>query len=216
VVPTPRPSCPIPDRGGTCLGELHRGTYSTVSFSPTITYSVPADGWANWEDLSALFLLLPPGEALDGVDADTSDFIGVYRNLRVAAASCAEEPQAGVGASSQAMAAWFRSDPGLTLTNDRAISVGGRRGRELDLELKKGWTGTCPYSVNGRPLVPLIVGTGDAAGLHHVLTATFRTRLYLLDEPGGNIVIEVVDHPEHGASFDDYSAVVRTLTFGPT
>lgn len=207
------PHCPIPERGGTCLGALSAGTYSTSSFEPTITYTVPTDKWADWEDLPALFLLLPPGEELEGVDADTSDFIGIYRHVRPAAASCAEEPQPDVGGSAAAMATWFRSLPGLSVTNDRSVAVGGLKGMSLDLEMRVTWKGTCPYSINGAPIVPLIVGSGDAAGLHHVIGAGVTTRLYLLDASGGSIVIEVVDHPEHGQGLRDYGKLIDAISF---
>jgi hypothetical protein len=60
--------CPNPD-GGQCLGPIAAGTYSTVVFGPTITYTVPA-GWANYEDLPGNFLLIPPGGDFAGIGPD--------------------------------------------------------------------------------------------------------------------------------------------------
>src|SRR5262245_64709633 len=56
--PTARPTCPNPE-GQFCLGRLDAGTYSTVQFQPSLTYTVPA-GWGNYEDMAGNFLLVPP------------------------------------------------------------------------------------------------------------------------------------------------------------
>ena len=74
--------CPNPEGGpqNHCLGPLDPGAYTTTMFEPTLTYSVP-QGWSNMEDLRGNFLLLPPGGALDGVNAGTSDYLGVYTSV---------------------------------------------------------------------------------------------------------------------------------------
>jgi hypothetical protein len=68
--------CPNPE-GQQCLGKLTPGTYKTVVFSPTITYTVPK-GWRNFEDTPGNFLLVPSRGDLPGVNAGTSDFVGIY------------------------------------------------------------------------------------------------------------------------------------------
>jgi hypothetical protein len=205
-------NCPVPERGGSCLGELMAGTYTTTSFMPSITYTAP-DGWANWEDLPG-FLLLPPGESLEGVDADTSDFIGIYHGVAAAAKDCKEKPETGVGRSAKTLAAWFISHAGLKTTEPQPVEVGGLKGLMLDLTLVPNWTGTCPFAP-GEPLVPLIIGIDAAAGVHHVIKTRYATRLYLLDTGDSNIVIEIVDH-EGGADVADYTSVVDTILFGPS
>ncbi len=83
----------------------------------------------------------------------------------------------------------------------------------IDLNLAEAHTSTCPYAHAGEPLVPLLVGVGPA-GLHHLINATFTTRLYLLTAPGGEtIAIEVVDHA-NGLTLEELSAVVETIEFG--
>jgi hypothetical protein len=219
--PTPNPTptatpgtCNPLEYGGPCLGELLAGTYTTTLFKPSITYNV-LDYWANWEDLSGSFLVVPPGETLEGVHADTSDFIGIYRGVAAAAANCDALPEPGVGSSSQALADWFTANPGLHASEPQPVVAGGLSGLVLDLTLAEGWTGTCPYAHAGEPLVPLIIGTGPAS-LHHVLNASFTTRLYLLDVEGGNIVIEAVDHPGGlgMANMDEYARWVDAIQFG--
>lgn len=207
---TPGTCNPFED-GGPCLGLLDAGTYTTQVFTPPITYTV-TDGWGNWEDLPGNFLLVPPGQSLEGVNGDTSDFIGLYHGVAAMAADCEEVPEPGMGSSAQAMADWFGSHPGLVVSQPRSVAIGGLPGLVLDLNLSPDWTGTCSYAHAGEPLVPLLIGTGPA-GLGHVLNASFTTRLYLLDLADDNIAIEVVDHPGDEQGLDDYATVVEDIEF---
>ncbi len=59
--------CPNP-HGGSCLGNLDPGTYSTSVFDPKITYTVPA-GWTNFEDLPGNFWLFQQQDARKGNSA---------------------------------------------------------------------------------------------------------------------------------------------------
>jgi hypothetical protein len=143
---TPRPRCPVPNRGGACLGPLPAGTYTTVEFLPRITYTVPAGGWTNWEDLPGFFLLVPPGFDLAGVDAGGSDYIGIYASVVAANTDCTESEQPGVEHTAAALAAEFAQRPGLTITTPKPVSVGGLPGLVLDIRLADGWKKACFYS----------------------------------------------------------------------
>jgi hypothetical protein len=209
--PSARP-CPNPYEGNAnkCLGVLAAGTYSTQVFEPPITYTV-GDNWGNYEDLPGNFLLVPPDQSLDGVNADTSDFIGIYSGVAAAASSCEEVPEPTAIRSPAGMAAWFTGHHGLKATS-APTSIGGLDGFVIDMRLDPTWTGSCPFAHDGEPLVPILVGTGPA-GLHHVLNASFAMRLYVLYFAGRVVGIEVVDHPG-GLGVDDYAAVVEALKFG--
>jgi len=204
------PPCPYRPGGHTCLGVLSAGTYSTTSFRPSMTYAVPDGGWANVKDRVGVFALMAPGESFAGVEADTSDWIGVFRNVRAAAAGCDEEVEPGV-VSAQALTDWFTSQPGIVATEPQPTSVGGLSGFMIDLSLAPDWTGTCPF-IPDIPLVNLLMGTGPSEGLGIVVEATWTTRLYLLDFEDDNIAVYVMDHPGR-FSLDDYDAVVRTIQF---
>lgn len=211
--PSGRPPCPTgPERGGSCLGELPAGTHSTTSFIPSMTYTVPDDGWYNGEDRAGIFVLSAPGESFAGVEADTSEWIGVFRTVGAAAAGCDEEVEAGV-VSAQAMTDWFTSQPGLVVTEPQPTSVGGLSGLMIDLSLASGWTETCPLPFPDVPLVNLLMGTGPSEGLGVLVEASWTTRLYLLDFEDDNIAVYVMDHPGR-LSLDDYDAVIRTIRFG--
>ena len=160
--PSPLPFCPNPE-GQACLGELVAGTYTTMIFTPTLTYTVPA-GWSNLEDMPGNFLLVPPRGNLPGVNADTSDFIGVYSSV-AAADGCPFHEAPDVERSPSGIAGWMARNPGLAITNRHDVVIGGLKGVVFDIKLAKGWTKACPYT-HGTPLVPLIVGVG-LSGLEH-------------------------------------------------
>jgi hypothetical protein len=206
-----RPPCPNPEQAGTCLGVLSAGTYSTTSFTPPITYAVPDDGWSNGEDRVGIFALLAPGESFAGLEADTSDWIGVFRSVGAAAAGCDEKVEPGV-VSAHALTDFFTSQPGLVVTEPQLTSVGGLSGLMIDLSLAPGWTETCPLPFPDVPLVNLLMGTGPSEGLGVLVEAGWTTRLYLLDFEDDNIAIYVMDHPGR-LSLDDYDAIVRTIQF---
>jgi len=146
------------------------------------------------------------------VNNDTSDFIGIDHGVAAAAADCREIPEPGVGRSAKALAAWFSRHPGLVTSDPKQTTVGGLPGVVLDVTLSPDWTETCPYAHDGEPLVPLIIGIGPAA-LHHVINASFTTRLYLLDLGSSNVVIEVVDRPGDDLALEDYKAIIQDLEF---
>jgi hypothetical protein len=205
---TSRPGCPNPE-GHACLGGLTAGRYHTSVFVPQITYSVP-DRWQNFEDTPGNFLLTPPAFDLEGVDAGTSDFIGVYGSV-AAPAGCDPGYAAGVPISVPGMASWLMTNPAFEAPRPRQTTVGGLSGVVVDLRMAADWQTACPYS-NGRPVAPMIVGVGRS-GLDHNVMGGQATRLYLLDHGGEVLAIEVVDVKDAG-HLDAYSHVVDTMEFG--
>ncbi len=185
-----------------CLGPLDPGTYSTVSFSPRITYTVP-DGWSNDEDLPGNFLTVMTGDVR---------YLGIYQNVR-APKDCEEDWADGVEGTVQDLVGWYTTHPGLVTTEPEEVVVGGLTGVFLDISLDPSWDVTCPFS-EGQPVVPFIIGNG-VSSLHHVILPGFHERLYLLEWDGGNVAIEV--GPE-GASLEDYLTevlpIVESLRFG--
>jgi hypothetical protein len=55
-------ACPVP-QSGTCLGKLTAGQYTFVTFKPKLTFRV-TNGWANYLDISGLYLLQSPSAQL--------------------------------------------------------------------------------------------------------------------------------------------------------
>ena len=195
--------CPWPD-GGSCLGPLAAGTYTTSAFQPTLTYRLPA-GWGNFEDLPGNFLLIPPGGHVAGVDPGTSDYVGVYTSVAAETPRCAAAPDAG--SSPAQLARYFASDRELETMTPEPVVVGGLRGFVLDLQLAKD---------AHTKLVCLIVGV-PPSGLEHGVGPGLAMRLYLLanHDPivGGTVAIEI-DDVSGGGHLNKYSAVVKNFRFG--
>jgi hypothetical protein len=186
------------------------GTFSSATFTPPFRYTTSQGGWANWKDLRGWYALMPPGEAPQGMDEGTSEFIGVYRGAAAAPADCtdvAEDPQPSAGS----MAAAIAAHPGLTVVGPEPISIGGLSGVMMDLSIAPDWHGACPWEPD-LPVVPLIVGSGVSSFLHHGLDASYDTRLYLLDSDEGVVTIEAVDL-EGRLDLDGFDEVVRSFTF---
>jgi hypothetical protein len=222
---TGRPPCPVSYHGD-CLGPIPAGTYTTVQFQPTLTYTVPAPGgsaapvpyggsvgWLNSEDLPGLFTLIPPGFRLGGPDGNepAGDYIGIYTSVVAANADCTESEQPGVGHITAALAAEFTHRAGLTTTTPTPVSVGGLQGVVLDIRLADGWTQTCFYS-QGSPVVPLIRGVGPSS-VDNPIGPGIMVRLYLLDLPDSTLAIQLWD-TSGGTHLDAYSAIVDQLRFG--
>ncbi len=126
-----------------CLGRLTANTaYATRILTPQLTYRVSTPGWFNYEDTPGNFLLVPPRNDLPGVNAGTSDFLGVYTAIVPARVvepdGCVIEPVPGTWKSP--VAAWFRGRPNLRASRPVAVSIGGLRGGAVDLRTKPGAT----------------------------------------------------------------------------
>jgi hypothetical protein len=210
--PTPSPTsksvydvpCPNPE-GRACLGPIAAGTYTTQIFDPTLTYTVPT-GWANMEDTPGNFLLLPPGQSLEGVNAGTSDYIGVYTS--VFPVNGCDTPTANVTTPAQ-YDRWIDNNPGLKATNDHAVTVGGLTGRVVDLRVVKTWKKVCEGS--RLPQVTLEAGSSPSSLIHGILKG-MAWRVYLLSYHGGVLAIEVDDIRDAGR-LDAYSTVVAAFNF---
>lgn len=214
VVPVPtsaalaRPQCPS-RHGGQCLGPLAAGTYTTVAFTPQVTYRVP-DGWANYEDLPGNFLLLAPGGSVLGVDSGRSDYLGIYTGVAASLQSCEGGRDEAVGRSPQELVAALRGNPGLVVTEPQAVSIGGLDGLVVDITLAPGGGLRCD-EMSESVVVPLLIGDGPAE-FDHAQLPDMTTRLHVLAFGDGNVVIEVSDVAD-GTSMADFEPIVADLAF---
>jgi len=190
-----------------CLGPLDAGQYVTQQFLPTLTYSVP-EGWDNEEDLSGNFLLVPPGGDLPGVDAGTSDYIGVYAGVK-ASGGC--EGVASAGDSPAQIADTIRADRDLEVAEPERTEVGGLPGLVMDITLARQPSDDCP-PFGGGPAVPLILGVTPSS-LDHAIVNGLTMRLYLLAHNGGTLAIEV-DDVHGGRNLAQYSELIQHFDFG--
>jgi hypothetical protein len=191
-----------------CRGPLVAGTYTTFVFEPPLTYTV-TEGWANWEDLPGNFLLLPPGSSLVGVNPGTSDYLGVYASV-VQPGKCTGRPAENVDQSFDAYVAWLTSNPGLNVTDPKAVTVGGLEGVTVDVTLK-GTGDACPEG----PGADVYVGKVPS-DLVHGVNAGYFLRLYLLRNASRILAIEIAD-AKGGSDIADWptaaNAVVAQFQF---
>lgn len=188
---------------GFALGlELDPGTYTSEVFATPVTFTVPA-GWKVFED--------EPGQFGLARMANDGPPLLVLRDISGAATDCREEPEPGVGNSSEALSTWLAIHEGLVTTSPVAAAVGGLDGYVVDTALDPAWTEACPFS-NGHPTVMTVVGSDISRGLHWGVDETSADRIWVLDLPpatGSNIVI--MADACCGVSKDEQWAAAQTV-----
>jgi hypothetical protein len=208
VVPSPSAEAPTMAQTTTSVKPvphmpLPPGTYISEVFDTPLTYTVP-DGWKMFED--------EPGQFGLALLENDGPCLCIWRDVRAAAKSCAEEPEPSVGSSASDIAGWLSMHEGLITTDPEPVSVGGLHGYMIDVRMDPDWTNDCPFS-NGEPIVMTLVGTDISAGVHWGTDKSSAQRYYLLDlgEDGadGNIAITV--EVCCGAQWDERMAVVTPV-----
>lgn len=194
------------DENVSCLGVLKANTvYRTKIFKPTVTFTMPVDGWINEYDGG--------GDAgLKSLDP-AGDVIVFFRNPRSADAS--------VGRGIQEIATWLEGSDELQVTPFEPAKLGGLSGLTLDLTSAPGAAGSVP----GCPVQSCVaLLRGDDPDLKDPYpwhwdwsnAGPERQRLYLLDAPGGTVAV-FIDSID-GTSFDSliaiWAQVAKKLQFG--
>jgi hypothetical protein len=212
------PLCRNPE-GGACLGELEAAhSYHTQGLAPTLTYRVPTKGWFNGEDLPGNFLLVPPGNDLEGVNAGTSDMIGVYTSVApsrlTSTGQCDISMVRGVPPTPAAMAAWFSARQNLVVSKPRAVTIDSLRGVSIDLRTRPGARlESCTDSGQKVEVAGLFSGL-DPSSLDHGVVPGMTMRLDLLAYKQGVLAIEIDDIDRAPATMQELTAVARQFRFG--
>jgi hypothetical protein len=153
-----------------------------------VTYTIP-DGWVNVSDWPDYFMLIPDTPANRAAAASdegsgTSILIltgGTDSSSRV---GCDQPPPASpVAISPSEFADAIARREGLHVVGTAAVSVGGLDGRQVDVMLAEGWTGTCPDDPT-TPSEQLWPGVPVYAGESH--------RLVVLDTGGGTVIVHLL------------------------
>jgi tRNA A-37 threonylcarbamoyl transferase component Bud32 len=197
--------------GGTCRGEMAAGTYTSRTFKPALTFTVPA-GWTNFNDAPGNFGLVPPtGDWSAVVNGAPTDRIGVFQRIAPTGSRCGDD--AAAVRSAAAYLRWLEALPGLSITGVKRVTVSGLSGFVLDLRMQQGWRKTCKWS-HGFPAVQFLHGVLPTAPQMIINTnpRPFATRLYLLDYNHATFGIEI-DAVEGAAKLAAYDAVVKTFRF---
>jgi hypothetical protein len=205
VASTTEPFKPVQD------ALLPPGTYTSEAFKPTLTYTVPA-GWVMFDDEPGQFEL-----ALEHKDP----YIYVWRDVRVIAPNCAEEPQPDVGSAAADIVEWLATRQGLDTSEPQPVNIGGLPGYMIDARMSPDWTEACPFS-DGEPTVATITGTPPLSD--HVfwgVTQDSSQRYYFLnlgeDGTNGNIVVavEVCCGAEWDEVIETAVPLIESFVFAP-
>lgn len=207
-------ACPNHE-GGSCLGALTARTSDTTQvFEPQLTYRVPTGGWFNYEDTPGNFLLVPPGQDLSGVNAGTSDFIGVYTAVVPARITdpngCVIDQLPGSWTPAK-MASWFEKQPDLTTSRARRVSVGGLQGFMVDLRTRPG-ARLHSCTDQGVKIKLAVLFTGQSpSSLDHAVTANMTMRLIMLPWVGKVLLVELDDIDDAPMGLPTLTSVARQL-----
>jgi len=198
--------------GGTCRGEMPAGTYTTRTFKPALTFTVPV-GWTNFNDAPGAFGMVPPdGDWWTVVQTGApTNRIGIWQRIAPTGSRCGDA--AAPVRSAAAYVRWLQSNPGLLVSNLKRVAVGGLSGFVLDLRIRRDWKKTCKWS-HGLPAVQYLHGVSPTYPDMVVNSnpQPFVTRLYLLDYNHATLGI-AIDAVQGRAKLADYDAVVKSFRF---
>lgn len=161
---------------------------------------------------------MPPGNTLDGVNAGTSDVIGVYTSVVASrcsgvSGSCDTERVPGVPATPAAITTWIRRQSSLNASAPQRVSVGGLSGLVTDVRVEKGAKlPSCSDGGNTVSVFVLISGRTPSA-LDHGVIDGMTMRLYLLAYNSGTLCIELDDIDAAPTTMEAMAGVAEKLRF---
>jgi hypothetical protein len=172
-------------------------------FATPLTYTVP-DGWKMFED--------EPGQFGLALVANDGPCLCVWRDVSVAATSCVEEPEPGVGTAAADVVGWLADHEGLDTSQPEPATLGGLDGYVIDVAMDAAWAETCPFS-GGQPIVMTLVGGSISAGVHWGTDAGSSQRYYVLDlgEGGADGTIAVTIEVCCGAEWEGRIAAATPI-----
>jgi hypothetical protein len=180
-------TCPVPD-SGTCLGLLAAGTYTSRSFRPRLTFTVPSR-WANYLDIPGLYLLQPPGSKPPG-NWIAGSFVGLETSVAPEASDC-QSPVKGVKRTPSAILKWMRTKRSLVVRHVHTAALGGLKGLVFDVRMRRGAKGCLSVGAT-QQAAPLLVGVGPSS-FDHEVAPHYAERHYLLRYKHGTLDVALVD-----------------------
>ena len=198
--PAPGPSAPTPTPAPTAPpspsypvgypigGLLTPGTYTTRSFRPGVTFTVP-EGWIKTEDVAPTSEVLgvlgliqdtPVNRAQWALSGESDGGILLVAGLTSPYYVC-EAWEENQGATAAEMVAKVTANPKLRTSVVEDVAIGGLTGKQFDVRFNPDFRGTtCPGDPPGKDL------TQD------------RNRAILLDLPRGGVLVMFIGtrHPD--------------------
>lgn len=214
ATPTPRPTpAPRPTRiprpsdlptdgaceeAHVCLGLLKPGTYHTDLFKPAFGFTISDGRWQNRG-------MTPGNMPIESIDVP-GDGIFSFAHPR------AVKPDGSLDLSVKMTAAgisdWLANDPNLTVGPVTDVTIGGLKGKQLDLSLAPGAVvpiGDCPV----QRCLGLFSAQGNTWEWDWGTADSELQRLYVLDSKDGAVLI-FVDSLD-GTTFDSLTKAADTI-----
>jgi hypothetical protein len=190
--PAVYPSWYKPDSDGGGAGILSAGSHATKSFEPGFTFAVP-EGWVNDADATGFFSLFPdtPDNAAEHA-ASGNLAHGIHMGPVDSPYFFCEALEANRGATAAEIVAAVVANKALATSEPVDVTIGGLTGRQIDVQLDPGWTGSCP---------------GDPPTLDLKDT---RARGTLLDTPDRGVLV-IFMSSLHAASHDAFLAAAMPI-----
>jgi hypothetical protein len=201
--PTPSPSAsPQPTPAGS---QLPAGSNTSRQFEPGIQFTVPA-GWTATYESPFYFELARPdaGYLVQGDGAVYFDSIKAYNRPLAGPPDGGTAPLEGIGTSALDLATWLSERPQLTATTPRPVAAAGLDGYTLDFSLSPAAGELC-----GMPCVNLLNSPDDSAYYAFGIEGPWKVRAFLLDAPGGTLMITVED--VDGSGFEAETAAAQEI-----
>jgi hypothetical protein len=208
--PTDMPTNGACEENSDCLGVLQAGSIQHADvFSPHFTFTAPSGHWQNRDQSDGILTL----ESID----KPGDFIAFYR-LPTPTNPDGSPVRPSVASTADALSTWLASNPQVSTTSNRDVTIGGLKGNQTDVTVAPGSTNRpegCPVV----SCVPVFKGI-DPGRLPNwqwdwAIASGEKARVYLLNSPQGVFTI-IVDSPD-GTTFDALTStaegLVATLQF---
>ena len=168
------------------------------------------EGWANSNDWQALDQLVP-ADAFQRLaqqpDVWPSQITTYARPVALDPTSiCTNKADPTRGRTAADLVDFVLTHPGLSVTSQGPVTIGGHAGTRLDVDIAQDWTGTCPEWTDSGPFVPLF-GDGDSAAADGTVSDGYwfgvgwgtpcersdPIRLIILDLGDGDVSVILID-----------------------
>ena len=181
------PSWYMPDSDNGGAGVLSAGSHTTRSFVPGFTFTV-LEGWVNDADMTGFYALFPdqPDNAAEFA-ASGNLAHAIHMGLAASPYFFCEALEANRGATAAEMVAAVAANEALAASEPVDVTIGGLTGKQVDVQIDPGWTGSCP---------------GDPPTLD---LRDMRVRGTLLDSPDRGVLV-IFTSSLHAAGHDAFLA----------
>jgi hypothetical protein len=186
---------------------LTAGTYTSQVFTPTLTYTVPAGGWANYTDERGAYSRAPPQVSLNEEENAVSTVL-LWTNVQAPEMNCSTLPirNAKVPDTVPGILKWLTHQKRLVTSTRRRVAIGDLKGYTLTVRVARGKGMKCG--------VPVLMETGiSGVGGFYLGNRLDHAKLYLLAFEKRPLGIFADSAGRHGPSLVADSQVIKHFRF---